>query len=346
MYKFIQICFLRVSERLNIVANLTAENLALRQQLNVLKRIQKRPKLKERDRLFWVILSRVWSGWRSAVVIVQPDTIVRWHKRAFKLYWRRKSRSDKRGRPTVDSAVRALIFQMADANSTWGAPKIHGELLMLGLDISERTVSGLLRRYRRKPPSQSWRTFIKNHMPDMVAVDFLIVPTIRFRMLYVFIVLSHARREIVHFNVTANPTAEWTGQQVIEAFPWDSAPKYLLRDRDGIYGKRFQSRVNSMDIEQVVTAYHSPWQNAYVERLNGSIRRECTDHVIVFGENHLRRILRSFFKYYHEDRTHLGVGKETPKERPVCRRASPDTKLLKLPRVGGLHHRYEWSEVA
>ncbi len=346
MLKLIQICLFRVSERFNLVVNLTAENLALRQQLNVLTRNQKRPKLKERDRLFWVILSRLWSGWRSAVVIVQPDTVVHWHKRAFKLYWRRKSRSDNRGRPAVDPDVRALIFRMADANSSWGAPKIHGELLMLGLVISERTVSGLLRRYRRKPPSQTWRTFIKNHMPDMVAVDFLIVPTIRFRMLYVFIVLSHARREVVHFNVTANPTAEWTAQQVIEAFPWDTAPKYLLRDRDNIYGGRFRQRVQGMGIEQVVTAYKSPWQNAYVERLNGSIRRECTDHVIVFGENHLRRILKAYFEYYHEDRTHLGLDKESPKERPVSNRASPDARLVELPRAGGLHHRYEWSEAA
>ena len=246
----------------------------------------------------------------------------------------------------MDPEVKAIVLKMANANPLWGAPKIHGELLRLGLEISERTVSGLLRRYRRKPPSQTWRTFIKNHMPDMVAVDFLVVPTIRFRMLYVFIVLSHARREVVHFNVTANPTAEWTGQQVIEAFPWDTAPKYLLRDRDGIYGERFQARVHSMGIEQVLTAFHSPWQNAYVERLNGSIRRECTDHVIVFGENHLRRILRAYFEYYHEDRTHLGLDKETPKERPVSNRASPNSRLIELPRVGGLHHRYEWSEAA
>lgn len=346
MSKFIQICLSRALSRLNIVANLTAENLALRHQLVVLKRNQKRPNLKERDRLFWVILSRVWSGWRSAVVIVQPDTVVRWHKRAFKLYWRRKSRSDKRGRPALDPDVKALIFKMADANPSWGAPKIHGELLMLGLEISERTVSGLLRRYRRKPPSQSWRTFINNHMTDMVAVDFLVVPTIRFRMLYVFIVLSHARREVIHFNVTANPTEEWTAQQVIEAFPWDTAPRYLLRDRDSIYGGWFKQRVKGMGIEPVQTAYKSPWQNVYIERLNGSIRRECTDHVIVFGENHLRRILQAYFEYYHEDRTHLGLGKETPKERPVSNRASPDAKLVEFPRVGGLHHRYEWSKAA
>jgi transposase InsO family protein len=346
MCKFIYGCLIRVSQRLNIVANLTAENLALRHQLVVLKRNQKRPKLKERDRLFWVVLSRIWSGWRNAVFIVQPDTVVRWHKRAFKLYWRFKSRSGKRGRPALAPDIKALILKMADANPTWGAPKIHGELLKLGLETSERTVSGVLRRYRRKPPSQNWRTFIRNHKTDMVAADFLVVPTIRFRMLFVFVVLSHARRQVVHFNVTEHPTAEWTAQQIIEAFPWDTAPKYLLRDRDKIYGDRFRRRVESMGIEEVLTAYRSPWQNAYVERLNGSIRRECTDHIIVFGENHLRRILREYFAYYHDDRTHLGLAKEAPVERPISNRKSVSAKLVELPRVGGLHHRYEWSEAA
>jgi len=279
-------------------------------------------------------------------VIVQPDTVVRWHKRAFKLYWRRKSRPDKRGRPALDPDVKALIFKMADANPSWGAPKIHGELLMLGLEISERTVSGLLRRYRRKPPSQTWKTFIKNHMIEMVAVDFLVVPTIRFRMLYVFVVLSHVNRQVIHFNVTSNPTAHWTAQQVIEAFPWETAPRYLLRDRDKIYGGQYRRRVKNMGIEEVVTAYRSPWQNAYVERLNGSIRRECTDHVIVFGENHLRKLLRKYFEYYNNDRTHLGLDKETPTKRPVSNRASPSCKVIELPRVGGLHHRYDWNEAA
>jgi transposase InsO family protein len=180
----------------------------------------------------------------------------------------------------------------------------------------------------------------------MVAVDFLVVPTIRFRMLYVFVILSHSRREVIHFNVTEHPTAEWTAQQVIEAFPWDTAPRYLLRDRDSIYGGYFRRRVDEMGIEEVVTAYHSPWQNAYVERLNGSIRRECTDHVIVFSENHLRRILRSYFEYYNNDRTHLGLEKETPKERAISNQASPNSRLVELPRVGGFHHRYEWSEAA
>jgi len=325
---------------------LTAENLALRQQLIVLKRNQKRSALKGRDRLFWVVMSRIWTGWRDALLIVQPDTVVRWHKKGFRYYWRRKSQAGRRGRPSLDSDVRALILKMTDANPLWGAPRIHGELVKLGIAVSERTVSNLLRRHRRKPPSQTWRTFIKNHMPDMVGADFLVVPTIRFQLLFVFVILSDAGRRVVHFNVTPNPTAEWTAQQIVEAFPWETAPKYLLRDRDRLYGDSFRERVKSMGIMKVVAAYHSPWQNPYVERLHGSIRRECTDHVIVFSENHLRRLLRSYSAYYHEDRTHLGLEKETPMGRATSSRTSPTSKLVDLPRVGGLHHRYEWSEAA
>lgn len=346
MLKVIKNSFGWLSRKLSVIAYLTAENLALRQQLIVLNRNQRRPNFKERDRLFWVVLSRIWSGWRDVVYIVQPDTVVRWHKRAFKFYWRRKSERGKRGRPSLDPEIRAIVLKMARANPLWGAPTIHGELLKLGIDISERTVSKLIRRRTRKPPSQTWRTFIKNHMTEMVAVDFLVVPTIRFQLLFVFVVLSHARRRVVHFNATENPTAEWTTQQVIEAFPWDTAPRNLLRDRDSIYGDRFRRRVQSMGIEEVVTAYHSPWQNPYVERLHGSIRRECTDHVIAFSENHLCRILCSYFAYYHEDRKHLGLGKETPMGRPSLSRASPTSRLVELPRVGGLHNRYEWSEAA
>ena len=346
MLKIIKNWCVWLSRKLNIVANVAAENLALRQQLIVLKRNQRRPKLNARDRLFWVFISRIWSGWRDVLLIVQPETVIRWHKTAFKRYWNRKSQAGKCGRPGMDADVRALILTMADANPLWGAPKIHGELLKLGIVISERTVSGVLRRRNPKPPSQTWRTFIKNHMPDMVGVDFLVVPTIRFRLLFVFIILSHARRRIVHFNVTANPTAEWTAQQIIEAFPWDTAPRYLLRDRDSIYGDWFRHRVKSMGIEEVLTAYHSPWQNPYVERFHGSIRRECLDHVIVFSENHLRRLLQSYFAYYHEDRTHLGLDKETPLGRPISIRASSSAKLIELSRVGGIHHRYEWSEAA
>jgi putative transposase len=346
MIKSITNCCSWLVRKLNIIGNLTAENVALRQRLIVLKRNQKRPALKERDRLFWVLLFRIWSGWRDAVYIGQPDTVVRWHKRAFKFYWRCKSERGKRGRPSTDPEIRSIVLKMAEENPLWGAPAIHAELLQLGINISERTVSKIIRKRTSKPPSQTWRTFIKNHMTEMVAIDFRVVPTIRFQLLYVFIILNHARRRVVHFNVTANPTAAWTAQQIIEAFPWDTAPRYLLRDRDSIYGGWFRRRIQSMGIEEVITAYHSPWQNPYIERLQESIRRECTDHVIVFGEKHLRRILQSYFEYYHHDRKHLGLNKETPMGRPVSNRASPSAKLVALPRVGGLHHRYEWSEAA
>lgn len=331
---------------LNIVAYLAAENLALRQQLLVLSRNRQRPTIKTLDRLFWVGLSRIWPGWREALLIVKPDTVIRWHRQGFRLYWRRKCRGNKPGRPPMDPEIKALIFRIADANPTWGAPKIHGELGKLGIEISERSVSGLLSRRTPKPPSQTWTTFIKNHMTEMVAVDFLVVPTIRFRMLFVFIVLSHARRQVIHFNVTAHPTAEWTAQQITEAFPWETAPRFLLRDRGSSYGDVFRQRVRSLEIAEVLTALRSPWQNAYVERLNGSIRRECLDRVVIWNERHLLRILREYFEYYNEDRTHLGIEKDTPKGRPTSNRASPSSKLVELPRVGGLHHRYEWSQAA
>jgi len=218
--------------------------------------------------------------------------------------------------------------------------------LKLGIEISERSVSGIIRRNDPKPPSQTWKTFIKNHMPELVAVDILVVPTIRFKMLFVFVVLSHALRQVIHFNVTANPTAQWTAQQITEAFPLNTAPRHLLRDRDKIFGDLFRKRVCVMGIEEVLTAYHSPWQNAYVERLNGSIRRECTDHIIVWNERHLKRILWEYFDYHNLDRTHLGLAKESPVERPVSKMTSVTDRLLEMRRVGGLHHRYEWREAA
>ena len=213
------------ARKLDLVTYLTAENLALRQQLLVLKRNQKRSQIKKRDRLFWVAIFRIWSGWRDALVIVNPDTVVRWHRQGFKLYWRRKCRGGTRGRPPLDPTVKALVFKIADANPTWGAPKIHGELLKLGIEISERSVSGLLFRRNPKSPSQTWKTFIKIHMTEMVGVDFLVVPTIRFRMLFVFVVLSHAQRQVIHFNVTAHPTAEWIAQQIYGSFSVGHDPK-------------------------------------------------------------------------------------------------------------------------
>ncbi|MDQ3686436.1 MAG: integrase core domain-containing protein, partial [Acidobacteriota bacterium] len=229
------------------------------------------------------------------------------------------------------------IKQMAEANPLWGAPRIHGELLKLGFDISERTVSRLMPK-RSQPPSQTWRTFLDNHIKELVSIDFFTVPTATFRVLFVLIVLSHDRRRVVHFNVTEGPTAEWTAQQIREAFPEDTAPRYIIRDRDQIYGEGFRQRVAGMSIEEVLTAAHSPWQNAYVERLIGSIRRECLDHVIVLSESHLRRFLRSYFEYYHRSRTHLSLLKDAPEPRPV--QSAAMGKVIQIRQVGGLHHRY------
>jgi transposase InsO family protein len=246
----------------------------------------------------------------------------------FKLFWRFKSRQKGSGRPPVSPEIRDLILKMAVANPLWGAPRIHGELLKLGIEISERTVSNLMSRRKPKPPSQTWRTFLKNHILNMVSIDFFTVPTAKFRILFVLVILSHNRRQVVSFKATSNPTTMWTAQRIIEAFPWDTAPKYLLRDRDSIYGTYFRQRVKNMGIKEVITAAQSPWQNPFVERLIGSIRRDCLDHVIVLNESHLSRILSSYFDYYHYDRTHYGLGKDTPFERPLQPRPAKGAKFI------------------
>ena len=234
--------------------------------------------------------------------------------------------------------VRTLVGEMATANPLWGAPRIHGELCKLGITVSERTVSRLLRRPQR-PPSQTWRTFLTNHVATLVSMDFFTVPTLTGRVLFVLVLLTHQRRRIVHVNITEHPTAASTAQQMIEAFPDDTAPRWLLRDRDAIYGDAFRRRVASMGIGEVVSSPSSPWQNPYAERLIGSLRRECLDHVVVLSERHLRRVLASYIAYYHKSRTHLGLEKDAPDRRPV-QPASPG-RIVAIPEVGGLHHRYE-----
>ena len=262
-------------------AVLQAEILALRHQLLVLQRSNSghRLRLSWADRVLWVCLSRLWNGWQSALLIVKPETVIAWHRKGFRLYWNWKSRHLE-GRPSASNEVRNLIRKMSLANPRWGAPRIHGELLKIGIDVSQATVAKYMAR-NRKPPSQTWRTFLKNHAKDLVSLDFFVVPTITFQLLFAFVILSHDRRRPVHFAVTANPTAEWTARQLLQAFPWDNAPRYLLRDRDAIYGERFCETARWMGIREVLTAPRSPWQNAYAERLIGSIRRECLDHVIV-----------------------------------------------------------------
>src|SRR5712692_2938317 len=319
-------------------AALQLENLALRHQLGVLHRSVKKPKLTPFDRLLWAWLGKVWSGWRAALVIVKPETVLGWHRKGFRLFWTWKVRRGRPGRPTVPREIRDLIRKMSRENLLWGAPRIHGELLKLGIEIGQTSVSKYMIR-QRTPPSQSWRTFLENHLQSLVSVDFFTVPTLRFQVLYVFLVLAHDRRRILHFNVTAHPTAEWTAQQLREAFPWDSAPRYLLRDRDGTFGGEFVQQVKAMGIQEVLSAPRSPWQRAFVERVIGTIRRECLNHLIVLHEASLRRTLGLYFDYYHRSRTHLSLRKDSPEPRLV---QPPEMgRVVAIPQVGGLHHRYE-----
>ncbi len=334
---FVQAMLLLIRALLRYRTDLAAENLALRQQLAVLERQAKRPKLRRRDRIFWVWLSRLWLGWRSVLVIVEPSTVVRWHQQGFRLYWRWKSRRGKPGRPKVATEIRELIRRMSRENPLWGTPRIQSELALLGHEVSKATIDKYRVRHRR-PPSQTWRTFLNNHARDIVAIDFFTVPTATFRILYCFVMLRHHRRTVVHFNVTTNPTAQWTAQQVIEAFPDEQAPRFILRDRDGIYGQAFRDRVKHMGIEEVITAPRSPWQSPYVERIIGSIRRECTDHVIILNERHLRRILSDYFAYHQLVRPHLALDRNSPTPRRV--EYPSEGKVIAIPQVGGLHHRY------
>jgi transposase InsO family protein len=315
---------------------LALENLTLRHQIAVLNRLAHKPRLQGKDRLFWVVLKEWWPHWRAALIIFQPETVIGWQRAGFRMFWRCKSRQ-RGGRSRKDAALIQLIRRMWAGNPTWGSPRIRDELAKLGLAASTATI----RKYRPKSsrrPSQSWRTFLQNHAGAIAALDFFVVPTATFRLLYVLVVITHERRKVVHFNITDELTAAWTAQQIINAFPYDTAPKYLLRDRDSIYGSLFVQRVEGMGIQQKLISPRSPWQNPYVERLVGSIRRECLDRVIVFHERQLRQILKSYFEYYHKVRPHRSLSHDSPIPRPVH---SPDRgKVTEVPLVGGLHHHY------
>ena len=314
---------------------LEGEVIALRHQLNVLRRsTPKRPALKAFDRFILVLLYRLAPTVLDAVTIVRPETIVRWHRAGFRTFWRWKSRR-RPGRPKVALEVRQLIRGMSSANPFWGAPRIHGELLKLGIDVGQTSVAKYMARHRR-PPSQGWRTFLLNHADGIASIDLFVVPTISFRLLYGLLVLRHDRRRILWLGVTSHATAEWIARQVTEACSWESAPQYLVRDRDRVYGEAFTRRIRAMGIRDRPTAARSPWQNGHTERLIGSIRRECLDHVIVFGKQYLRRLLRSYQQYYNGTRTHLSLGKDSPVPRAVHATGS----ILPLPILGGLHHHY------
>jgi transposase InsO family protein len=289
--------------------------------------------------LFWVTAQRVWSAWKNSLIVVTPETVVGWHRAGFCLYWKLISKVRRPvGRKRLPKTVRDLIFRMVAENQTWGAPRIHGELLMIGFDVSERTISRWMRKAPKDPePAKRWLAFLRNHREAIAAMDFFTVPTITFGVLYCFFVISHDRRRILHFNITRHPTSMWVVQQLRQAFPFDSAPRYLIFDRDAKYGLEVPIAIRSMKIDPVRTSYESPWQNGVAERWVESCRRDLLDHVIAMNEQHLKRLLADYVRYYHEDRTHLGLAKETPAGRVPSMVGGP---VVSHRRLGGLHHRY------
>jgi putative transposase len=340
MFDLILVLFAVLVRLFHVRSSLLLENLALRQQLAVLKRQHPRARLSLIDRVFWISARRFWSGWKERLIIVTPETVTRWHRAGFQMYWRWISRVRRPvGRKRIPRQVRDLIFRMVAENQTWGAPRIHGELLMLGFDISERTISRCMHRAPRDPePAKRWLSFLRNHREAIAAMDFFTVPTITFGMLYCFFIISHGRRRILHTNVTGHPTSHWLVQQLREAFPYDSAPRYLILDRDRKYGLEVFTAIRSLQVSAVRTSFQSPWQNGVAERWVESCRHDLLDHVIALNEVHLKRLLSDYVDYYHEDRTHLGLGKNTPNSRL---RSAGRGRVTSLPRLGGLHHRYQ-----
>jgi transposase InsO family protein len=316
-------------------SRLEAENAALRYQLIVLRRkVGGRVRLTNGDRLFFIQLYRWFPSVLKVITVIRPETLVRWHRAGFRRYWCWKSRPFG-GRPQISAELRALIRRMSIENPLWGAPRIHGELLKLGFEVAQSSVAKYMVK-RGGPPGQGWRTFLRNHAPDIAAMDLFVVPTIGFSLLYAFVIVRLDRRDLVWTNVTTNPTAEWIARQLTEAFPWSTAPRYLVRDRDRIYGSIVPRRLRAMGIRDKPIAPASPWQNGFAERLIGSIRRECVDHIVVLGEAHLRRILESYARYYNDIRTHRSLDKDAPAFRPIQRIGNIASHAI----LGGLHHHY------
>jgi transposase InsO family protein len=317
---------------------LLAENLLLRQQLAVALRAGRRPRLRWHDRLFWVVARRLCADWRRHLVLVQPETVLRWHRRGWRLHWRwRSGRST--GRPRVPPEVRALIRRLSEENRLWGTERLRGELRKLGLAVS----NGSIRRYRwrpaPRPPSQTWRTFLRNHTPEIWTADLFTVPTVTFRTLYVLFFITHGHRELVHIRVTAHPTAAWVWRQLIEAMAWGRQPKYVLRDRDAVYGRDFAAKADRLGIATLLTPFRSPKANAVAERVIRTLRQECLDHVLVLGERHLERVLAEYVHYYNTDRPHrsLRLTPPLPAARDPC---TPSGTVIARPVLGGLHHAY------
>jgi transposase InsO family protein len=298
------------------------------------------------DRFFWTTLRCVWPRWTDVLIIVKPNTVVRWHRTGFRLFWRWRSRRQG-GRPRTTAEIRALIRRLAKENPSWGAPKIHGELQKLGLVICERSVARYLRSVRRRgDPNKSWLTFLHNHREAIVALDFFTVPSVTFQLLYCLFVIEHGRRKILHCNATRHPTAEWVVQQLREAFPEAGGPGYVILDRDSKFDTEVLAFLESTGLQPKRTSIRSPWQNGIAERWVGSCRRELLDHIIPLNEKHLRRLVRDYVAYYQEDRIHDSLDKDTPNGRAVETKPSPEATVISSARLGGLHHRYAWREAA
>jgi putative transposase len=315
---------------------LLLQNLTLKQQLACYKAARRKPRIRLLDRLIWIYLRWRVPQWRSMLHFVKEETVVRWHKEGFRLFWKFKSKP-RSGRPSTKLKIQKLIREMTADNPTWGAPKIQAELEKLGISVALATVQKYMPK-KKKPPSPEWKNFKEEKERDICACDFFVVPTVTFRMLYVFVIIAHFRRKIVHFNVTEQPHAAWTAQQIVNAFPEDTAPQYLIHDGDSIYGIQFQNRVDNMGIERIPTPYRAPRANAICERVIGTFRRECTNHFVFFGRRHLYKRLKEFVDYYNASRPHQSLNKDSPDGREI----EPPEKgdVVKLPVLGGLHHRY------
>jgi transposase InsO family protein len=322
------------------------EVLALRQQVAVLKRKRPRPVLNSFDRLFWTALRHCWSRWADVLVIVRPETVIGWHRAGFRLYWRWRSRP-RGGRPKITEEIRVLIRRLAQENPDWGAPKNPGEIQKLGFVVSERSVARYLRRIRRRgDPAKRWLAFLQNHREVIAACDFFTIPTVTFQLLYCFFVIEHGRRRILHFNVTRYPTAEWVVQQLREAFPAAGPYRYAVFDRDSTFHEAVVPFLKATGLKPKRTSVQAPWQNGIAERWVGSCRREILDHVIALNEQHLRRLIREYVNYHHEDRIHDSLEKDTPNRRAVEPKPAAKATVISMPRLGGLHHRYAWREAA
>jgi hypothetical protein len=331
----VQFLPLVLSPILQIKEQLQLEIIFLRKQLEILARTSTRPQLRSSDRFFFSTMTNVFDSWKETLLVIKPETVIWWHRQSFRLFWKWKSRSET-GRPKNPQAQIDLIRQMANDNPLWGAPRIDGEMLTLGFDLSEATVQPNMPKRPQRTTRQRWKTFLKNHSAQIVSVDFLVVPTITFHLLYVLVFLSHDRRRIIHFNVTAHPTAQWSAHQLRNAFCDQEPPRFLIRDRDTKFGEVFTQVVSALGMAPILTAYRSPWQNGYCQRLIGSIRRECLDHLIIINESHLRATLRSYTYSYNTQRTHLAISKDSPEPRGV----QDNGEIDKVAVVGGLHHFY------